>query len=191
MNGKFKNNESQKMKKHIAILSALILATLNLHAYTYPTSVTVDEFAQNESPATFSTYSSSTGISTFWTIYVTISKTGVITGSGTMETFSKEGKSLGITNVSVKSGSITPKTLIRGATKNTIIDDLGSIMHGKRVYSATYPASLIATTSNGYTIYGKALYHLRETENGDWDDNMVLFNLQIKGPNGQFGMIPK
>ena len=108
-----------------------------------------------------------------------------------METFSKEGKSLGITNVSVKSGSITPKTLIRGATKNTIIDDLGSDMHGKRVYSAIYHANLIATTSNGYTIYGKALYHLRETENGDWDDNMVLFNLQIKGPNGQFGMIPK
>ena len=184
------------MKKHIAILSALILATLNLHAYTYP-SPTVDQFAQNEqekyaSPATFSTYSSSTGISTFWTVPVTISKTGVITGSGTMETFSKEGKSLGITNVSVKSGSITPKTLIRGTTKNTIIADFhGSDIDGQRVYSATYHANLIATTSNGYTIYGKALYLFRKTENGDWDDNTALFNLQIKGPNGQFGMIPK
>lgn len=188
------------MKLLLAFLT--IFASLHIlsaqNFQNIPSAINISKFAGNKTYFEGQT-ANATGVSTFWKGDVTVSASGIITGNGTIETFSANGTSLGIKSVTISSGSKiwSPKSnggSISSSNLRTIYD--GSYNSGGQITKcADYVADVLVRYSNSFIARGKVIYRYRmvyEKEDGIHytdDESYTDVKLSLNGSGGHLGSI--
>jgi hypothetical protein len=165
--------------------------------------ITVANFALSDEILELNT-ANSLGATSYWAGKLSISKTGIITGSATVENFDKNGNPAGKTTVRILAGSkvIAPATISPLNYKlelyNSDYDDYS------KEQSADYRADVIIKFSNGFVARGKityehclSLYANTQTINGvtkvlsysGYNDSEVFPNISVTGPDGHIGFM--
>ena len=156
-----------------------------------PTTITKSVFAQTQLPFQFST-ASSTGSSTFFNGLITISPTGLISGNGTLESYSNIGTLVGKSPVSVQFGSHISSTTTYLTPSNVRTQINGSYNSGSdTIRCADFFADVLVKLSNGFVFRGKCVYSYRYVYNinGNTDESDTGFKLNITGPGGHIGFV--
>ena len=199
--------------KHLRTLlaTASCFATMTAlgHGETYKTipplpKITVAIFTGSNEPFEFNT-ANAAGDKTFWAGKISISKTGVITGSATVETYDINGKLVGSpAPVTIQTGSriSSPTNPIKPI--NSVLLDEGFNNDRAKEQRADYRADIIVKFSNGFVARGKITYEHSlylepntSTINGlttidswyGWNDSDDWTNISITGPKGHIGFM--
>lgn len=180
----------------IISLAALCLVVMNWQSEAQtiaplPTTLTKSVFAQSQLPFQFTTASAS-GNSTFFNGLITISSTGVITGNGTLESYSNNGSTVLKSSISVLAGSqITSPTLYLTPSNVRTQVDGAYLSRFDTIRCADYFADVLVRMSNGIVFRGKCAYTYRfiYNLNGNNNDSGTGFKLSITGPGGHVGFV--
>jgi hypothetical protein len=163
--------------------------------------ITVANFALSDEILELNT-ANSLGATSYWAGKLSISKTGIITGSATVENFDKNGNPAGKTTVRILAGSkvIAPATI---SPLNSKLEQAHWDNYSKE-QSADYRADVIIKFSNGYVARGKITYEHSlslsantSTINGvttvisyyGYDNSEVFPSISVTGPNGHIGFM--
>ena len=177
-------------------LAVLFFAVINcrIEAQTIaplPSTLTKSVFAQSQLPFQFTTASAS-GNSTFFNGLITISSTGIITGNGTLESYSNNGSTVLKSSISVLLGSqiTAPTYYLTPSNVRTQVDG-AYISRYDTIRCADYFADVLVKMSNGIILRGKCAYSYRFVYNinGNRDDSCTGFKLNINGPGGHIGFV--
>jgi hypothetical protein len=188
------------MKLLLTLTSLTFLASLHiLHAQTFqtiPPTINISKFAGTKTYIEGQT-ANATGVSTFWKGNVTVSSSGIITGNGTIETFSANGTSLGQKSVSISSGSKiwSPSSTagnISSSNLRTINNEI--INAGDQITKcADYVADVLVKYNNRFVARGKVIYRYRMVyEDGGrivYDDSYTDIKISLTGSGGHLGSI--
>lgn len=179
---------------------------------TYTTStpplpvIKLANFAITDEPFEFNT-ANAAGIKTYWAGKLSISKSGIITGLATVETYASNGDFISKNNkVLISSGSkIFAAANILPALNYKVEDNSG----GGKEQSADHRADIIVKFSNGFVARGKIIYEYdfstyasytydydylsgnttttTITGYSGYDNSDVEHSLSVTGPNGHIG----
>ena len=190
------------MKLLLTLTSLTFFASLHiLHAQTFqtiPPTINISKFAGTKTYIEGQT-ANATGVSTFWKGNVTVSSSGIITGNGTIETFSANGTSLGQKSVSISSGSKiwSPSSTagnISSSNLRTINNEI--INAGDQITKcADYVADVLVKYNNRFVARGKVIYRYRmvyEKEDGyhyNDDESYTDIKISLTGSGGHLGSI--
>jgi hypothetical protein len=164
--------------------------------------ITVAHFAESNEPFEFVT-ANAAGEKTFWAGKISASKTGVITGSATVERYDLNGAPVGKpARVTILNGSRISTPVSPIAPTNSVFID--GNYEGQKEQRADYRADIIVRFSNGFVARGKITYEHSlyltpntSTTNGittilDWNgynDSDEWTSISITGPKGHIGFM--
>lgn len=192
------------LQKLLATASCFAAFVTLGHGETYKTIpplpyITVANFAESNEPFEFNT-ANAAGEKTFWAGKLSISKTGVITGSATVETYDLNGTPVGKpARVTIQTGSRISTPVSPIAPANSVLIDGDN--EGRKQQQADYRADIIVRFSNGFVARGKIIYqhelelwpHSPTTNaNGTtiilswygYNESDIFTNISITGPKG-------
>ena len=178
------------MNRAIPCVVLFIAISTEINAQTIlplPT-ITKSVFAVSNVPVQWNT-ASATRNSTFANGLVSVSSTGIITGSGTFETYSSSGTKLSTVNVTILSGSQISSSSSNLTATNVRIVDYGYSSGGQKIKYADYFADVIVKYSNGFIARGKCVYQYQYVyeKSGNYNDSETGYKLSITGPGGHIG----
>jgi hypothetical protein len=145
----------------LATASCFAAMTALGHGETYKTipplpKITVADFAESNEPFEFVT-ANAAGEKTFWAGKISVSKTGVITGSATVERYDLNGAPVGKpARVTILNGSRISTPVSPIAPTNSVFID--GDYEGEKEQRADYRADVIVRFSNGFVARGKITY---------------------------------
>jgi hypothetical protein len=187
----------------LATASCFAAMTALGHGETYKTipplpKITVANFAESNEPFEFVT-ANAAGEKTFWAGKISVSKTGVITGSAMVERYDLNGAPVGKpARVTIQTGSRISTPVSPIAPTNSVFID-GDYQKEQR---ADYRADIIVKFSNGFVARGKITYEHSlyltpntSTTNGvttieswsGYNDSDEWTSISITGPKGHIG----
>lgn len=191
------------LRKLLATASCFAAMTTLGQGETYKTiptlpKITVANFAESDEPFQFNT-ANAAGEKTFWAGKISISKTGVITGSAMVERYDLNGAPVGKpARVTILNGSRISTPVSPIAPTNSVFID--GDYEGQKEQRADYRADVIVRFSNGFVARGKITYEhslylspITTTTNGGptiieswsgYNDSDIFTNISITGPKG-------